>query len=438
MLWRPAAAGVAAAVGAVALLIIGVAAGRVDVAILGVPLAAGVAWGWATRPRGAIQVDRGALIRGPEPGRLTADLSLSTPAGTDAVHLRLQAPGFRVTETLLAPDERTITASVLTVRTGRLELFPLDALGIGVDGVTRGDPLVRSGLRATLLAPIRPLTEMPLPFRLQGLTGGHGSPRLGTGGEFRDVNLFIPGDRLRRIDWRVTSRRAGQNATPGHPTRITDLFVRRTFAVADATVMLVIDSRDEVGSQVSSWGLLAPLRPDDVTSLDLTREAAASVARRYLELGDRVGLQDLGRARTRIAPAGGRRQLERLTEQLARSEPTGEPALHVRPPVLPAGALVVIFSTFLDDEPTRLARLWRHSGLRVIVVDVLPHLDSTDLTDLAGIAFDLLRMERADRLTDLADTGIDVIRWRALDEGTPAEAAPQMQWSRMARAERRR
>jgi uncharacterized protein (DUF58 family) len=438
MPWRPSVAGVAAAVGAAALLAIGVVAGRVDVAILGVPLAAGVAWGWATRPRGSIRVDRSALIRGPEPGRLATELPLITPEGADAVLLRLQAPGFRVTETLLAPDHRTITASVVTVRTGRLELFPLDALGIGVDGVTRSSPIEQPALRATLLAPVRALTEMPLPFRLQGLTGGHGSPRLGTGGEFRDVNLFIPGDRLRRIDWRVTSRRAGQSSTPGHPTRIVDLFVRRTFAVADATIMLVIDSRDEVGSQVSSWGLLAPLRPDDVTSLDLTREAAASVARRYLELGDRVGLQDLGRARTRIAPAGGRRQLERLTEQLARSEPTGEPAPHVRPPVLPAGALVVIFSTFLDDEPTRLARLWRRSGLRVIAVDVLPNLDRTDLTDLAGIAFDLLRLERDDRLTELADTGIDVIRWRAPDEGAGDAAVPQTPWSRMARAERRR
>ena len=45
-------------------------------------------------------------------------------------------------------------------------------------------------------------------------------------------------DRLRRIDWKATARR-GQNAG--------DLYVRRTAALADATVLIVLDSRDDVG-----------------------------------------------------------------------------------------------------------------------------------------------------------------------------------------------
>ena len=413
---------------------IGLACGRFDVAVIGVPLAAGVAWGWITRPRGALGVERGGLIRGPEPGDLSAPIDLVTPWGTDAVHLRVLAPGYRTTDLLLAAGTRQIRPSITTVRTGRMELFPLDALGLGIDGVTRSEPVERGPLRLTLLPRVRPLTEMPLPFRLQGLTGGHGSPRIGDGGDLRDVNVFSPGDRLRRIDWRVTSRRAGQNSTPAHPGRITDLYVRRTFAVADATIMLVIDSRDEVGTMVSSWGDPAAPRHDQVTSLDLTREAAASVARQYLELGDRVGLQDLGRSRARIAPAGGRRQLHRLTQGLARSEPEGEPVSRVRAPTLPSGALVVIFSTFLDDQPSLLARLWRHSGYRVIAVDILPTLDSTDLTEIRRVAFTLLQLEREDRLAELHDVGIELVRWQT----DPLDPTPQMQWIGIARKERRR
>lgn len=438
MRWRPATAGIAAAIGAGILFAVGLAAGRFDVAVIGVPIAAGVAWGWITRPRGPIGVERGGLIRGLDPGDLAVPIDLATPRGSDAVQLRLQAPGYRTTDVLIAAGDRRIRPSISTVHTGRMDLFPVDAIALGIGGATRSEPVDHPPLRITVLPRVQQLTEMPLPFRLQGLTGGHGSPRIGSGGDLRDVNVFSPGDRLRRIDWRVTSRRAGQSATPANPGRITELYVRRTFAVADATIMLVIDSRDEVGSMVSTWGDLTPPRHDHVTSLDLTREAAASVARQYLELGDRVGLQDLGRSRTRIAPAGGRRQLQRLTQGLARSEPEGEPLPRVRAPILPSGSLVVIFSTFLDDQPSRLARLWRYSGHRVIAVDILPVLDSADLTEIRRVAFSLIRLEREDRLAELNDVGIDLVRWQVDPLHPDRIPSPRLQWVGIARKERRR
>ena len=136
---------------------------------------------------------------------------------------------------------------------------------------------------------------------------------------------------------------------------ITTLYVRRTFATADATMMLVVDSRDEVGPRVATWNDSSALGEREASSLDIARVAAASTARHYLDAGDRVGLEDLGRLRRPVPPAGGRRQLDRLVRRLALAQPVGEPTERKRVPRLPSGALIIVFSTLLDDDPARLA-----------------------------------------------------------------------------------
>jgi len=289
---------------------------------------------------------------------------------------------------------------------------------LSASDAARSAPRSLPALAVTLLPRTRPLRELPLPFRLQGLTGGHDSRRAGDGGDLRDVNLFTPGDRLRRIDWRVTARRAGSSPSG---TQLTHLYVRRTFATADATVMLAIDSRDEVGPDVATWGDLDQPRQDEATSLDLAREAAASLAQHYLERGDRVGMEDLGRFRTPVVPAGGRRHLHRLLQRLVLAEPEGSPSRRVRPPHVPSGALVVLFSTFLDDEAATMSVLWRSAGHRVLAVDVLPVPDPEALRPMQAVAFEILRLERAERLRELARSGIEVVRWE--DGRTEPDAA---------------
>src|SRR6202000_1954559 len=104
------------------------------------------------------------------------------------------------------------------------------------------------------------------------LTGKQESARLVDGGEFRDIHPFSPGDRLRRIDWKATARR-GQSAG--------DLYVRRTSALADATIPIVMDSRDDVGEQVAEWSRNTAVEKG-LSSLDVAREAASSVASAYI------------------------------------------------------------------------------------------------------------------------------------------------------------
>src|SRR5690606_36422388 len=120
---------------------------------------------------------------------------------------------------------------------------------------------------------------------------------------------------------RVSARRALDVRTG----RLGTLYARRTFATADATVMIVVDSRDDVGHDVSAWAGGSDVDVLQTSSIDLAREAAATIARAYLDGGDRVGLDDLGRRRRPVPPAAGRHQWERISQRLVRVAPEGWP-----------------------------------------------------------------------------------------------------------------
>jgi uncharacterized protein (DUF58 family) len=420
----------------VVLLTLGVVARRPDVVAIGVPLLLGLAWGTSRRPR-LVPVVR--LSGDDQPtgvtGTVEAEVEVAPAEQPTVIALRVQAPGHRFAEALVVAERRTLAVSMHTVRTGRRALFGLSHRAIGADGLLSTVSAADRPMTMTILPSARSLEDLPLPFRLQGLTGPHTSRRAGSGGDLHDVAVFAPGDRLRRIDWRVTAR---LNTAPADPSggragrSINRLYVRRTFATADATVMLVIDSRDQVGPRVSTWGDATRLREDETTSLDVARHAAISLARQYLAAGDRVGLEDLGRLRRPAPPAGGRRQLQLLTQQLALAEPEGEPTRRQRIPRLPSGALIVVFSTFLDDDAAAMARTWRRAGHRVLAVDTLPTLLISGIPERLYVAYRIVAMERADRIQQLAATGVETLAWmdQSTDPGVKLRGLAQLRGRR--------
>lgn len=405
--WRLSVAGAASAVAGLLLVALGLVIGRPDVACVGAPLLLSMLWNWSDRPPQAEYVTVGAAAHEPEPGQIAALVAVAPMPAEGALALRVAAVGYRDAHALAAMGRaRSIRLFVDTARTGQHEVFRIDRVAAPPGGVLRTSVSTTDAQRLLVLPGTRALRDLPLPHRLQGLTGAHGSRRPGDGGDLRDVSLFAPGDRLRRIDWRVTARRAGAQGGA-----VVDLYVRRDFATADAIVMLVVDSRDEVGPDVSTWSGWRQLRPDEATSLDIAREAAASVARRYLAAGDRVGLDDLGRQSRPVPPAGGNSQLRRLTHRLAVLVPDGAPKPYLRAPQVPSGSLVAVFSTFLDDEAARLAQQWRHAGHRVLAVDVLPDLLLHALAPAVRTAYRVIQLERIDRIDELRRVGVEVLRW---------------------------
>ncbi|MFD6175923.1 MULTISPECIES: DUF58 domain-containing protein [unclassified Isoptericola] len=405
--WRrspQAAAGVGAGV---LVLGLGLLAGRADVALLGVAPLLGALWAgrpgaWrATTPRRSttlmVEPDGGPAA----PGELRATLRIDPPDGAELVHARVFAPGHRVTGVVVAATTRELALTLSTVRTGPQRTFHVDARGHGAGGTTAEDPVAATAPDRLVLPTAMPLGRVPVPRRLRGLTGPHTSRRLGDGNELRDVHPFTPGDRLRRIDWRTTARRSPDLET---------LYVRRTYATAEATAVLVVDSRDEVGPDLRTWRGTGPQRVDEPTSLDLARHAAASVAAALVTAGDRVGVDDLGRRRRPLPPAAGRRHLRRVLHALALASPSGTPERRLRAPQVPADAIVYLFSTVLDDEPVELLRAWRATGHPVVLVDTLPDVRGAREEHMR-LAWRVTRAERDDRLRRAAAEGVPVVRW---------------------------
>lgn len=403
----------------VALIALGLVIGRADVVVIGIPLLLSVAWAYSRTPGTPARLTLSPTRHRPEQLEVAQDIEITPSSGVETVRLRVSAAGYQDLEVLVdARRERVIPVAAKTVRTGYQRMFRVDYLSATAESLLRSTSAYVGPESVLLLPSTSALHEVPLPFQLHGLAGAHPSRRPGEGGDFRDVALFNPGDRLRRIDWLTTARRGISTGSP-----VPELYVRRTFATADAHVMLVVDPGDSLGPDVSTWSG-GGSRPDVATSLDIARHAAATMARRYLEQGDRVGLVDLGRSRRSLPPAGGRRHLHRLVHHLAVAEPSGETRRHLRAPQIPSGVLVVVFSSFLDDNPVDMARLWRHHGHRVLAVDVLPRPVTAFLSPEGQLAYRMVTMDRRDRLNLLAMNGVEVVTWLegdvARDDDVPA------------------
>ena len=252
--------------------------------------------------------------------------------------------------------------------------------------------------------------------------GNHRTRRAGDGSELLDIREFVPGDRIRRIDWRVTARRQR-------------VHVRRTAVDADADVVLCLDTRFEVGPEAAHW---AP--PPDVPgstrrrdgSLDVTVRAAVALAAAHLRNGDRVAVADLARPRASVRAAAGRRQLTRIRLRLARAltERTAN-RIAIRATALPTGAVVFVISPLLDDPIAELAVSVHRRGAQVVALDVLPWPPVPDRDRPGGPeALAIVLAERRDRIAALLRAGVPVVRWE------PAVLGPLLH--RIARARERR
>ena len=387
---------------------IGTLTSRVDVVLIALPLLVSAAIGFDKRPRvrapSILRVDvlRSADLEGKS--QFDYRIAVEAPEGTELVHLRVITESSFSHELFLAPrHDADLTGRLPVLHSGRQRVVDVSYRLTGVDGGWLSTPVPREIVERVVDPVIAPVASVPLPHRLTGLTGLHRSARAGDGGEFRDLHPYAPGDRLRRIDWKATARRS---------QGFGDLYVRRTDATSDATLVLVIDSREDVPERVEDWLDRTSSSGSGLTSMDLAREAASSLAVAAIGTGDRVGLIDLSAYAGVVPAGGGKRHLERLLRRIAVSRPSGSPLSRRRAPVVPPGAIVYLLSAFLDDDVTAIALLWRAAGHRVIAVDVLPTplLDGSE--PLTRIAHRIVMAERRRRIADTLANGVELFRWQ--------------------------
>jgi len=233
-----------------------------------------------------------------------------------------------------------------------------------------------------------------VPPELLRRIGEHTGRAVGEGIEFAGVRSYLPGDRLRDVNWRVTSRR-GQ------------LHVNQRAAQRAADLVVMIDAFSDVG-------------PPGETTLDTAVRGAAGLVAAYLRTGDRAGIVTLGGMLRWLGPAPGERQFYRIAEMVlgVRFHSDVTPDLGRIPrTALPPGALVVLFSPLIDQRSLGVVTDLRQRGFPVVVVDVL-RAEPSGLarSRLSDLGLRIWRLDRDAQRFGLESAGIPVISWPVDEE----------------------
>jgi len=422
-LFRTAALGAGLALAAVLLR-------RPDLLYLAAPivLAAALSLGRQapSRPQAALTLSEDVPFEG---GRLEAKVRVIAP-GADLVAIAVPVTGW-----VQPAGGRTGVVAGLPDQGGGLDLsVPLVArrwgrhqVGPAVVTVTAAAGLLRWGPRDLPAQTVRvvPLTDRfdgaaDVP-QARGAVGVHRSLRPGEGAELAGIRQFGAGDRLRRINWRV-SLRAGE------------LHVNDTVAERDAEVVVILDARYDAGASGGIEGA--------ASGVDIGVRAAAALARFYLQLGDRVGLITHGERVLILPAASGRRQLTRLLDGLLDVRRplvlTGEPEL-LDPVGIDPRALVILLSPLVGATVFDRAATLTRMGHPLVIVDTLPPKATLSVgspqfdPQWSGLALRVWRMQREARVHRLAELGVPIVAWRGagsldavLRDLARARAAPRV------------
>lgn len=222
-----------------------------------------------------------------------------------------------------------------------------------------GDKRYRRFLDPQALARLAAVPLMARRAMVGSVSGMHASPHRGASVEFAEYRRYIPGDDLRRLDWRAYGR--------------TDRYYVKEFeADTNLRMCLVLDTSGSM-----AYGSA------DVTKLEYARRLAGSLAYLAVQQGDAVGLTciDESIART-IPPRRTAPHLRGLNDVLENTKASGETrlveSLHEFAETTRGRALVVLLSDlFVDPLPLREA--FDHLRFRKHDVAVFHLLDPKEL-----------------------------------------------------------
>ena len=237
------------------------------------------------------------------------------------------------------------------------------------------------------------------PQDTQVFSGNHVAREKGEGIEFADLRPFVPGDRVRRVNWRASARR-GQ------------LWVNEHHAERNADVVIFLDSFAELGQPGAS-------------TLDDALRAASSLAARYLRDKDRVGFVSFGGTLNWLLPATGATQLYRIVDSMLDTRVALNYAwkdIDVIPRrTLPPRALVLAVSPLLDDRSVSALLDVRGRGFDLVVIEVSPlRFLPPPEGRVAETAQRIWRLRREAMRGRFEQAGVPVAVW---DEDRPLAAA---------------
>jgi uncharacterized protein (DUF58 family) len=214
------------------------------------------------------------------------------------------------------------------------------------------DPGVLSRLANFPLCARRPM--------LGTVSGRHPSPHRGSSVEFAEYRKYVPGDDLRRLDWRAYGRSDR-------------FFVKEFEADTNLRCCLVLDTSGSM--DFGSHG---------VSKIEYARKIAGAIAHIALQQGDAVGLSCVARGIVRnIPPRRNPAHLTTVYDILEHAQAKGEtqlvPVLHELSETIRQRALCIILSD-LFVEPELLRGCFQHLRFRRHDVAVFHLLDPRELS----------------------------------------------------------
>ncbi len=317
-------------------------------------------------------------------------------SGSATVELTISAVDAMEIEVLESDSDQAKIVSVKAQRWGR---YPIRA---------RIDVLARGGLLAgtanadaavVIVFPLTPPQSTPIPqTELLDRLGAHLTGHIGPGVEYADIRPYVPGDQLRAVNWPVSARRGRLHVT----RRVTD---------RAADVVVLIDTYQQPAGPATD-------------AVERVVRGAAQVVQTALRHGDRAGIVALGGNRPRWLGADiGQRQFYRVLDTVLRAGDGFEDTTGTLAPraAVPAGAIVIAFSTLLDTEFALALIDLRKRGHVVIAVDVLDSSPFEAAQD--PLVNRMWALQRSAMYRDMATIGVDVVSWseeRSLEQSMGA------------------
>lgn len=305
------------------------------------------------------------------------------PTGLSAIQVEI--PDIDGLELEVTGSGQTKAVTATARRWGRYSIRArIDVIARG--GLLAGTAIVEAA--EVIVFPLTPPQATPIPqTELLDRLGAHLTRHIGPGVEYADIRPYVPGDQLRVVNWPVSARRGQLHVT-----------VRLTDRAAD--VVVLIDTYRQ------------PAGPATEATERVVR-GAAQVVQTALRHGDRAGIVALGGNRPRWFGADiGQRQFYRVLDTVLGAGGQFENTTGTLAPraAVPAGAIVIAFSTLLDTEFALALIDLRRRGHVVLAVDIL---DSSPFEGVQDPLVDRMwTLQRSAMYRDMATIGVDIVSWR--------------------------
>lgn len=216
---------------------------------------------------------------------------------------------------------------------------------------------------------ISKLANMELRARLvvEGfITGLHKSPYHGFSVEFAEHRQYMPGDEIRRLDWKVYGK--------------TDrYYIKQYEEETNLSSTLILDASNSMSFSSAPYGRK---KEPGISKLVYASYVAAALAYLMVQQRDAVGLTVYDQSiRTSLPPHATQAYLRKILLDLERVQPgnsTGTAAsLHRIAEQMQRRGLAVILSDLFDDPSEVLAALkhFRHNHHEVLVLQILDPLE---------------------------------------------------------------